>query len=83
MLFRSRMKFRKILGILRDSYCRTIGVEYMYMENPVERQWIQEHVEVGAPRTPREEQLRILRKLNSAEAFENFLQTKYVGQKRF
>jgi 2-oxoglutarate dehydrogenase E1 component len=55
----------------------------MYMENPAERQWIQEHVEVGAPRTPREEQLRILRKLNSAEAFENFLQTKYVGQKRF
>jgi len=78
-----RMKFRKILGFLRDSYCRTIGIEYMYMENPAERQWIQEHVEVGAPRTPREEQLRILRKLNSAEAFENFLQTKYVGQKRF
>ena len=77
------MKLRKILGILRDSYCRTIGVEYMYMQNPEERRWIQEHVEVGAPRTPREEQLRILRKLNSAEAFESFLQTKYVGQKRF
>ena len=77
------MKLRKILGILRDSYCRTIGVEYMYMENPEERRWMQEHVEVGAPRTPREEQLRILRKLNSAEAFESFLQTKYVGQKRF
>jgi len=77
------MKLRKILGILRDSYCRTIGVEYMYMQNPEERKWIQEHVEVGAPRTPREEQLRILRKLNSAEAFESFLQTKYVGQKRF
>ena len=77
------MKLRKILGILRDSYCRTIGVEYMYTENPEERVWMQEHVEVGAPRTPREEQLRILRKLNSAEAFESFLQTKYVGQKRF
>ena len=77
------MKLRKILGILRDSYCRTIGVEYMYMENPEERRWMQEHVEVGTPRTPREEQLRILRKLNSAEAFESFLQTKYVGQKRF
>ena len=77
------MKLRKILGILRDSYCRTVGVEYMYIEDPVERQWMQEHVEVGAPRTPREEQLRILRKLNSAEAFESFLQTKYVGQKRF
>ncbi len=77
------MKLRRILGILRDSYCRTVGVEYMYMENPIERKWMQDHVEVGAPRTPREEQLRILRKLNSAEAFESFLQTKYVGQKRF
>ncbi len=80
---KSFMKLRRILGILRDSYCRNVGVEYMYMENPVERKWMQEHVEVGAPRTPREEQLRILRKLNSAEAFESFLQTKYVGQKRF
>ena len=77
------MKLRRILGILRDSYCRTVGVEYMYMENPEERKWMQEHVEVGFPRTAREEQLRILRKLNSAEAFESFLQTKYVGQKRF
>ena len=77
------MKLRKILGILRDSYCRHIGVEYMYMENPEERTWIQQHVEIGAPVTPREEQLRILQKLNSAEAFETFLQTKYVGQKRF
>jgi 2-oxoglutarate dehydrogenase E1 component len=77
------MKLRRILGILRDSYCRTIGVEYMYIANPDERKWIQERIEVGAPRTAREEQLRILRKLNSAEAFESFLQTKYVGQKRF
>jgi len=77
------MKLRKILGILRDSYCRTIGIEYMYIANPAERKWIQERIEVGAPRTAREEQLRILRKLNSAEAFESFLQTKYVGQKRF
>ena len=80
---KSFMKLRRILGILRDSYCRTVGVEYMYMENPLERRWMQDHVEVGTPRTPREEQLRILRKLNSAEAFESFLQTKYVGQKRF
>ena len=77
------MKLRKILGILRDSYCRSVGVEYMYIEDPVERIWIQERVELGAPKLPREEQLRILRKLNSAEALESFLQTKYVGQKRF
>ena len=80
---KSFMKLRRILGVLRDSYCRTIGVEYMYIANPAERKWMQERMEVGAPRTPRDEQLRILRKLNSAEAFETFLQTKYVGQKRF
>ncbi len=77
------MKLRKILGILRDSYCRTVGIEYMYIQSPEERLWIQERVEVGVQTTPREEQLRILRKLNSAEAFETFLQTKFVGQKRF
>ena len=77
------MKLRRILGVLRDSYCRTIATEYMYIANPEERKWIQERIEVGAPITPRDEQLRILRKLNSAEAFESFLQTKFVGQKRF
>ena len=77
------MPLRKILGILRDSYCRTVGIEYMYIQSPEERQWIQERVEVGVQTFPREEQLRILRKLNSAEAFETFLQTKFVGQKRF
>jgi 2-oxoglutarate dehydrogenase E1 component len=77
------MKLRKILGILRDSYCRTVGIEYMYIQSPAERLWIQERVEVGVQTFPREEQLRILRKLNSAEAFETFLQTKFVGQKRF
>ena len=41
------MKLRKILGILRDSYCRTVGIEYMYIQSPEERQWIQERVEVG------------------------------------
>jgi 2-oxoglutarate dehydrogenase E1 component len=77
------MKLRRILGILRDSYCRSIGIEYMYIANPEERKWIQEKMEVGAPRFARDEQLRILKKLNSAEAFESFLQTKFVGQKRF
>ena len=76
-------KLRNILGILRDSYCRSIGIEYMYIESPEERKWIQSQVEVGSPFFPREEQLRILRKLNSAEAFETFLHTKFVGQKRF
>ncbi|MEY2663200.1 MAG: 2-oxoglutarate dehydrogenase component [Actinomycetota bacterium] len=76
-------KLRTVLGTLRDSYCRSIGVEYMYIDSPEERKWIQSQVEVGSPFFPREEQLRILRKLNSAEAFETFLHTKFVGQKRF
>mgnify|MGYP003344679428 FL=1 len=77
------MKLRDILGILRNSYCRTIGIEYMYIDNPTEREFIQRMVEVGAPKLPKEEQIHVLRKLNSAEAFETFLQTKFVGQKRF
>ena len=77
------MKLREILGILRDSYARTVGVEYMYIQDPTERRWFQERVERPHTKPPREEQLRILSKLNEAEAFETFLQTKFVGQKRF
>ncbi|MQS06286.1 multifunctional oxoglutarate decarboxylase/oxoglutarate dehydrogenase thiamine pyrophosphate-binding subunit/dihydrolipoyllysine-residue succinyltransferase subunit, partial [Streptomyces alkaliphilus] len=80
---KAMLKLRDILGVLRDSYCRTTGIEYMHIQDPSERKWIQDRVE--RPHTPpeREEQLRILRRLNASEAFETFLQTKYVGQKRF
>jgi 2-oxoglutarate decarboxylase len=77
------LPLRKILGILRDSYCRTIGLEYMHIQDPDQRKWLQDKIEVGYAKIGREEQLRILRKLNAAEAFETFLQTKFVGQKRF
>ena len=77
------MKLRNILGILRDSYCRTTGIEYMHIMDPEQRRWIQQRVEQPHIKPPREEQLRILLKLNQAEAFETFLQTKFVGQKRF
>ncbi len=77
------MKLRHILGILRDSYCRTTGIEYMHIQDPEQRRWIQERVERPHSKPPRDEQLRILHKLNQAEAFETFLQTKFVGQKRF
>ncbi|KNE83438.1 MULTISPECIES: multifunctional oxoglutarate decarboxylase/oxoglutarate dehydrogenase thiamine pyrophosphate-binding subunit/dihydrolipoyllysine-residue succinyltransferase subunit [Streptomyces] len=80
---RSMMKLRDILGVLRDSYCRTTGIEFMHIQDPKERKWIQDRVERGHDHPEREEQLRILRRLNAAEAFETFLQTKYVGQKRF
>jgi multifunctional 2-oxoglutarate metabolism enzyme len=77
------LKLRKILGVLRDSYCRTIGVEYMHIQDPEQRAWIQDKIEVTHEKPGRDEQLRILRRLNAAEAFETFLQTKFVGQKRF
>ncbi|MGC5401510.1 multifunctional oxoglutarate decarboxylase/oxoglutarate dehydrogenase thiamine pyrophosphate-binding subunit/dihydrolipoyllysine-residue succinyltransferase subunit [Streptomyces sp. DT20] len=77
------MKLRDILGVLRESYCRTTGIEFMHIQDPKERKWLQDRVERPRPAPEREEQLRILRRLNAAEAFETFLQTKYVGQKRF
>jgi multifunctional 2-oxoglutarate metabolism enzyme len=78
-----RMQLREILGVLRDSYCRTVGVEYMHIQNPEERAWIQARVERPHGRADHGEQLRILSRLNVAEAFEMFLQTKFVGQRRF
>jgi len=74
---------RDILGVLRDSYCRTVGIEYMHIQDPAQRKWIQDHVEKPYFKPSHDEQMRILGKLNEAEAFETFLQTKYVGQKRF
>ncbi len=80
---RTKAKFRNMLGILRDSYCRTVGVEYMQIQNPEERRWFQDKLERPYVKPSKEEQFRILQKLNEAEAFETFLQTKFVGQKRF
>ncbi len=78
-----RMKLRDVLGVLRDAYCRTMGIEYTHILDPEQRQWIQERVEIRHVKPPVAEQKYILSKLNAAEAFETFLQTKYVGQKRF
>ncbi len=78
-----KMQFRDIYKILRDSYCRTVGVEFMHIQDPAQRAWFQEKLERPYSKPTREEQLRILEKLNEAEAFETFLQTKFVGQKRF
>ncbi|MDP2015003.1 MAG: thiamine pyrophosphate-dependent enzyme, partial [Actinomycetota bacterium] len=80
---RPLMKLREILKVLRDSYTRTMGIEYMHIQDPEQRTWIQSQIEGPHVRPDREEQLRILHKLNEAEALESFLQTKYVGQKRF
>jgi 2-oxoglutarate decarboxylase len=77
------MALRDILGVLRNSYCRTVGVEYMHITDPEEREWLQRRVEVAHEQPDREKQKHVLGRLNAAEAFETFLQTKYVGQKRF
>jgi 2-oxoglutarate dehydrogenase E1 component len=80
---KARMKLREVLGVLRDSYCRTVGTEYMHIQDPEERRWLQARIEVPHPRAEHDEQIRILSRLNVAEAFEMFLQTKFVGQRRF
>jgi multifunctional 2-oxoglutarate metabolism enzyme len=80
---KQHMKLRDVLGLLRDSYCRTVGTEYMHISDPEQRQWLQERIEVPHQKPNPAEQKYVLSKLNAAEAFETFLQTKYVGQKRF
>jgi 2-oxoglutarate dehydrogenase E1 component len=80
---KQKAPFREILRTLRDSYCRTVGIEYMHIQDPATRKWFQDKLEKPYAKPTREEQLRILSKLNEAEAFETFLQTKFVGQKRF
>lgn len=77
------MKLRDVLSVLRNAYSRTVAVEYMYINDREKRAWFQEQLEGEYDKIDRAEQLRILHKLNEAEAFESFLHTKFVGQKRF
>ena len=76
---------REIIKHLESIYCDSIGLEYMYIRNPEQRQWIQDKLNVNdnQPNFSKDEKLHILKKLNEAVSFENFLHTKYVGQKRF
>jgi 2-oxoglutarate decarboxylase len=77
------MTLGKILHVLRDAYCRSIGIEYMHIQETDEQRWIQSKVE-GVPFQLSNPELRhLLGRLNAAEAFEKFLATKYVGTKRF
>jgi 2-oxoglutarate dehydrogenase E1 component len=76
---------RSVLERLKDTYARTIGVEFTFLENQEARDWLRERMELTGNHIDlsREQQIRILTKLTDAEIFEQFLHTKYTGAKRF
>jgi 2-oxoglutarate decarboxylase len=82
---RDRASLREIEHILREAYCGTLGVEYMFIQEPDQKAWIQKRVEGIDPAGWLDGPVkrRTLSMLNAAEAFERFLHTKYIGHKRF
>ncbi len=79
------LPLRDIIEIVRDTYTRKVGIEYMHISDPTEKRWLQERIEpvrCEEPIAP-EAKRRILQKLNASEAFERFIHTKYIGHKRF
>lgn len=74
-----------LVKMLKETYCRSIGVEYMHLQDPQERAWLQERMEptFNRPRLDRDTRVRILAKLWHAGLFEQFLHARYLGQKRF
>ncbi|MEY2924707.1 MAG: hypothetical protein RLZZ337_1255, partial [Bacteroidota bacterium] len=76
---------RDIIAHCETTYCQSIGVEYMYITQPERKEWLQRKMESrkNTPDFSIEQKKLTLEKLNEAVAFENFLHTKYVGQKRF
>ncbi|MFZ9887161.1 MAG: multifunctional oxoglutarate decarboxylase/oxoglutarate dehydrogenase thiamine pyrophosphate-binding subunit/dihydrolipoyllysine-residue succinyltransferase subunit [Myxococcota bacterium] len=83
VLPRPSASFRDIVDRLRDTYCRRMGIEYMYIPDPEEKAWIQRRVEQEPAPLSREDKRRILRKLSEAQGFERFLHKRYMGHKRF
>ena len=79
------LPLREILTILRETYTRRIGATYMHISSPIEKRWLQDKIEPlrNADELSIEDKRRILHKLNSAEAFERFLHTRFIGHKRF
>lgn len=79
------MSLRDLLNALRETYCGTIGAEYMYMTDQTKKRWWQEKLESKRtnPQLNVEQKKRVLERLTAAEGLERFLHTKYVGQKRF
>jgi 2-oxoglutarate dehydrogenase E1 component len=79
------MTMRDMLKALRDTYCRSIGAEFMHISDPAAKRWIQERLEstLGVPTFQADRKRHILQQITEAEGLERFLHTKYVGQKRF
>jgi 2-oxoglutarate dehydrogenase E1 component len=80
-----KLSLGEIVEMLRATYCHSVGVEYMHMQDPGERRWLQERMEPVRNRTrfQAEEKRRILRFLTEAMQFDQFLHNKYLSQKRF
>lgn len=80
-----RAGLKEILAALKETYCRSIGVEYMHLQDPAERKWLQEHMEPerNRPRLDIAEKRRILEKLHHSTIFETFFNKNYPGQTRF
>src|SRR5690554_3032499 len=79
------MTLRDMLKALRDTYCRSVGAEFMHISDPAAKRWIQERLEstLGVPSFSPERKRHVLQQITEAEGLERFLHTKYVGQKRF
>jgi 2-oxoglutarate dehydrogenase E1 component len=79
------MTLREIVAALRETYCGTIGAEFMYISDPVQKRWLQQRLESTRtnPNYSKDKQRAILEQLTAAEGLERYLHTKYVGQKRF
>jgi len=79
------MTLREIVQALRETYCGSIGAEYMHITDPAEKRWWQQRLESirSKPSFKPEEKVNILERLTAAEGLERYLHTKYVGQKRF
>ncbi len=82
---KERMSLRELMNALRETYCSSVGAEYMYISDQGQKRWWQEKLESirSKPNFTKEKKLHILDRLTAAEGLERFLHTKYVGQKRF
>jgi 2-oxoglutarate dehydrogenase E1 component len=79
------MSLQEIVRALKETYCHTIGIEYMHLQDPEERLWLQERMEPirNRPALGKDSQLHLLNKLTQATLFDQFLHSRYMGQKRF